>query len=704
MAKRVYCDFYDLNNVACSVEVHDTSFSGTATTIAMGPVPVVIRRNGGQLKAICGSEATLTFVSAVDLSWLYTNDGVKLQVYVKRGGSTIWEGFILPDQYFKELRPLMTFTVQATDQLGMLSTIDYADGSGIAYEGYQDDILILSTALLKTGLALSIRSFVNLFEDTMNDADTDDPLAQAQSNQDAIVGDDLVPGSCYAMINHVLNGYQARICQSDGRWVIQRLKELTANELDYRDFDNAGAYVTNGTKTIAQAFNQTTFVMMAVSTMELYPGYRKLTVNSFYGKRTSLFRGYNFPEREFITATTLHHWTIEATSAWTRAQSGDNYLMKCANLTALSSTKYFESDKVAVSAAGLETYLLSINLAKTVSTGYLYIQLFIDEGGGSIWSYSQTANTWVNDDAQSIIPTITALGSDNLQAFQMVLEELPADGDLFIRIYDPVDPSSALGGNIHYVDDIIIIPTNDVTNYPESDSDETAIDADNNVDASYLLTCHDTLGKINEKVVYKNLKIIKASGLVATTWYLKGTPATLKSLQAWVETNNASNSIGSYGWRGMVRGASDFESLYDIVQISNQRFIPMDIEYNVRNATWYGDAIDSKGCLVPLDQTTAADNGRAGSSVTISGGSGGGGASPVAPDTYRAASVALTAGANTVTFSTPHPGGSSYTLRRQTISAAGYDVGYTITNRTAAGFTITVDEDCTLEYEAITIR
>ena len=236
--KRLYMTFDDdYEGTEWLVEIYENGYAGAATEMdAMGSTPVQMRWVGSKWKNIVGCEADITLLSSEDLSWLNTADGRGIKVLIYKDSALFYSGFALPDTFTDSLGTYpreYVFTV--TDQIGLLDSIEYVDGSGDPYEDYERGLIICARVLAKTGLSLNINSACNIYEDGMSSSASSDPIYQVYFRQDSIMDDELNPGSCYQMLDRILKTFQVRLFQAEGEWWLFRIPEQQSYPWEYRE-------------------------------------------------------------------------------------------------------------------------------------------------------------------------------------------------------------------------------------------------------------------------------------------------------------------------------------------------------------------------------------------------------------------------------------------------------------------------------------
>jgi hypothetical protein len=209
------------------------------------------------LEPFIGSEATLNLIATEDfqLQDLYTEDELRWLINIKRNGSVIWRGFIIPDgcQESFTFTPY-TISVNAVDTLGLLKNLSYVQNDGNFWLGKQTFIEVIYNCLNRVQIPdMNIYTCVNITEESYPDGDADDPLNLTYVNAETYLeSDNINPLNCQQVLDNVLRIFTAVIIQSEGDWYIFRPNELALSDtLVFRKYIN-GVYDSFVTKTVGQ--------------------------------------------------------------------------------------------------------------------------------------------------------------------------------------------------------------------------------------------------------------------------------------------------------------------------------------------------------------------------------------------------------------------------------------------------------------------
>lgn len=298
--------YYDRLGFPTRIELRRRAFTGVVTDDVCGtgePFELLMRgeNDDDKFRVIFGIEARLNLLSLTNFQWkvVYTNDPKEIQlVYQKDFGAgyeTLCTTFVLPFQYSEPyVAPTYPVSITATDNLAELDGLFLADDSGLRFYGRIKAIELIAFCLKKTGLELNIRCACNMYADTMNSTDSDDPLDQAYVHFDAYYLANDKPTLLY-VIQQILKPFGARIVQWENRWNIVRVEELRG-EYDYREFDANGSYISNGSFDPALTINCSGGInwVRRDQNMQILHGYGRIRVNYNMGLRENILRNGDF--------------------------------------------------------------------------------------------------------------------------------------------------------------------------------------------------------------------------------------------------------------------------------------------------------------------------------------------------------------------------------------------------------------------------
>jgi hypothetical protein len=195
-----------------------------------------------KLEPIIGSECTLNLIATEDfeLEDLYTENEREFLVEIFRNGGLIWSGFIIPDgcQESFTFAPY-AISVNAVDGLGLLKNLSYVQNDGNFYLGKQSFIEVINACLIRLDApSLVLNTCVNIYETSMTQGNSYDPLDMAFVNSERYLKDDqFTPMNCEEVLRSILEEWTAVMIQSGGEWYIYRPTELAlSGDLAFRKY------------------------------------------------------------------------------------------------------------------------------------------------------------------------------------------------------------------------------------------------------------------------------------------------------------------------------------------------------------------------------------------------------------------------------------------------------------------------------------
>jgi hypothetical protein len=243
-----------------TLEIYEKDGTDAPETIlgVENPIQINYQNTSEQiLEPFIGSEATLNLIATQDfqLQDLYTEDELRWLVNIKRNGSVIWRGFIIPDgcQESFTFTPY-TISVNAVDTLGLLKNLSYVQNDGNLWLGKQTIIEVIYNCLNRVQIPdMNIYTCVNIYESGYSTIDSSDPLNLTYVNAETYLeSDNINPLNCQQVLDNVLRIFTAVMIQSEGDWYIFRPNELALTDtLIFRKYIN-GVYDSFVTKTVGE--------------------------------------------------------------------------------------------------------------------------------------------------------------------------------------------------------------------------------------------------------------------------------------------------------------------------------------------------------------------------------------------------------------------------------------------------------------------
>jgi hypothetical protein len=321
-----------------TLEIYEKDGTDAPETIlgVENPIQINYQNTSEQiLEPFIGSEATLNLIATEDfhLQDLYTEDELRWLINIKRNGSVIWRGFIIPDgcQESFTFTPY-TISVNAVDTLGLLKNLSYVQNDGNFWLGKQTFIEVIYNCLNRVQIPdMNIYTCVNITEESYPDGDADDPLNLTYVNAETYLeSDNINPLNCQQVLDNVLRIFTAVIIQSEGDWYIFRPTELALSDtLVFRKYID-GVYDSFVTKTVGQVLGGHTEGAIIAPLYHTDTDQLKTIEKPFKNNSISFRYGTNFNLTEELANPTL--------SGASRACPGDPAL-PCDDVTIPGYTK-----------------------------------------------------------------------------------------------------------------------------------------------------------------------------------------------------------------------------------------------------------------------------------------------------------------------------------------------------------------------------
>jgi len=231
------------DNYTCNISQLDYAGSVLEINAQQNPIQIDYQNtSSNKLEPIIGSECTLNLIASEDfeLEDLYTENEREFLVEIYRNGILIWSGFVIPDgcQEAFTFAPY-AISVNAVDGLGLLKNLSYVQNSGDFYLGKQSFIEVINACLIRLNSpSLILNTCVNIYDVTMTEGDSYDPLAQGFVNAERYLKDDqFTPMNCEEVLRSILEEWTAVMTQSGGQWYIYRPTELAlTGDLVFRSY------------------------------------------------------------------------------------------------------------------------------------------------------------------------------------------------------------------------------------------------------------------------------------------------------------------------------------------------------------------------------------------------------------------------------------------------------------------------------------
>jgi hypothetical protein len=234
---KYYCQIADFSGNTFVVNLKQLNYSGSTQEIgAYSFQPLRISYMSGRDgidNVLHGSNATFTFYCRDGENYddLLESEFHDFQVEVLRDSELYWLGWLQPDYLSRRFAvPSYYISLTATDGLADLKYIEYPASATTL--GFDHQIDIIKTCLQQTGLELDIVDQLNLSE-----ANTTEPLLKsvlANAKRFINTKDGVTKYlNCYDTLSRVLEPYNVKLVQAEGKWNITQKLEVVSNRHTY---------------------------------------------------------------------------------------------------------------------------------------------------------------------------------------------------------------------------------------------------------------------------------------------------------------------------------------------------------------------------------------------------------------------------------------------------------------------------------------
>lgn len=250
----------DADQTTLRLRIWEREYSGDVEVVKAQPTPVTLDWSGSAGEHVFsgllqGSEAQLALLLEATDQYLplYSGDERLHLVTFEKNNTLFWKGYLLPEQYdVALLAPPKAFNLSATDGLGTLGTVPFTGPAGQRLSGDWTLLDALLFCLNKLDLDLNLHTLLNLYPagTTLGAA----ALEQTAVDVAGYADEDGTPWTCGEVVTAILTAFQARLCQWQGAWWLERLKELGTGELTYASYSPAGSRnLSDPTRTLLTA-------------------------------------------------------------------------------------------------------------------------------------------------------------------------------------------------------------------------------------------------------------------------------------------------------------------------------------------------------------------------------------------------------------------------------------------------------------------
>ena len=279
---RYYAEARDIFEVIYRIEILENDYSGAGVLLSLGSSPIL--RQDNSKEGIAGTSLELLLQEDIEgrLKTLYTTDNRKFKVILYKGGTIIWQGFVLPERYSEDyIAPPYDVAISATDGLGVLKNIDYP-----ASDNRATLLQIIKECLQAAGIELDIevQSGITL----ENQSVTESIIKHLYINKESFV-----EMNCYEVLSDVMRSLNASITQRANKWLISRQNDANVSTIiyDFTTLNRKGA----ASLTIGQIGQMNTNELFPIGSlrMEINPASKDAQISYAFSLRESMLRNPN---------------------------------------------------------------------------------------------------------------------------------------------------------------------------------------------------------------------------------------------------------------------------------------------------------------------------------------------------------------------------------------------------------------------------
>jgi hypothetical protein len=223
------------------VELLTKDYSGGFTTLTPSKSPLVRKALGDDddvlTNPIKATAATVIYKdegNITPVSNFYSEDDTYCRADCYGPSGLMWSGFTVLDDCSEDWVDFIhDVALNCSDNLALLKDVSLSEAflsvNSTTVDPQATLLYLLTTCIKATGLTqIPLDIFLNVFEDSMPDRATDPTacaFAQTVINTNVFLSSDKWD-SCWDVIIDILDRFNCKLSQSDGRWIIYRIPEL----------------------------------------------------------------------------------------------------------------------------------------------------------------------------------------------------------------------------------------------------------------------------------------------------------------------------------------------------------------------------------------------------------------------------------------------------------------------------------------------
>jgi hypothetical protein len=235
---RFYARFKNLNGDEYTLYIKGNNYAGGSTEILKYALdPLEITYNGNDLDSkIAGSELKFNFyaIDPTDYYPLFESNYKDYKVELYKEASLYWVGWLKPENLSKQfIGSKYYIDLSAIDGIADLKDINYNLPSDL--ETRLPILQVIQNALQQTGINLNIEIQLNTYEADLMTS-TQQALTKTDINIKRLIKSEkgiLTGEKCYQVIEDLLNPFDCRLIQANGKYIITNYKEFSSFKHTY---------------------------------------------------------------------------------------------------------------------------------------------------------------------------------------------------------------------------------------------------------------------------------------------------------------------------------------------------------------------------------------------------------------------------------------------------------------------------------------
>lgn len=515
----------------------------------------------------------------------------KIKIYIDT--VLFWTGWYMPGEFmqsFSEINYIVSF--RAID-IGYLQDVLYP------YADWDMDtpLAVLFNVLDQTGLSLSLKEAVNIYEDSMDKTAADSLLDQCEIDQMAYFDDDFTAVSCYNVLERICSAFNAIFYQDQGVWNLVRVPDMTDTH-NYRIFV-AGAYSSSSSETKVTTLNKTNPVIINTSGMMMSnPSWQEVNLIWDFGVKNLVPHGrFKNPDVTSIT----DYFTVSG-GTWTFTETvteSERALWGSKNVSTVYYLTLNRTYNVEAAAEWKLRVRFKVRSTRAGGGGDITLRIGILVVVGATTYYLQEDGTWSSVSIDSL-----TLTDSTWEEWDIFANTFPGTGVMTVRIYMADSTITATSQSTYYdYFEVYAVKTNavDIQNYTY-----------NQVLSTSNLEPGDEVTMYHNDAIYSNRRDLGShfikllSGDECADWQsIAGSyPANLM-----VISRNCYASQYSTPSRRLQAAMLTTNSYGNVLSDGTRKYIPSTLTYSMREATIQGEWIEYKTLPGSTEYVTDIDNG-----------------------------------------------------------------------------------------------